>query len=292
MPELPEVETIRLGLEPHLLNQQITEAVCHRPGLRYPFATDFTDRLKGGRIIGVHRRAKYLLCHVQKQAGVDIWLSHLGMTGRFQIVLPTEKDLSRAKHDHMHIALGNGIEIRYNDSRRFGFMKIFSEKELASDPHLTKLGWEPLGNEINADQLWQKIQKSDRSLKQILMDQSLIAGLGNIYVSEALYRSGLHPERTGRQVSLAEIDLLLSKIRETLRAALAAGGSSLKDFQQVSGESGYFQVQFQVYGRQGEACVTTGCQGVVEKRTHQGRATYFCPQCQSLSKTSCTIEPQ
>lgn len=282
MPELPEVETIRLGLEPHLLNQQIAEAVCHRPGLRYPFASDFTDRLTNGRIIGLHRRAKYLLCHVQKATGIDIWLTHLGMTGRFQILSSSEKHQDRAKHDHMHITLGNGTEIRYNDSRRFGFMKIFSDQELATDSHLTKLGWEPLGNEINATQIWEKIQKSDRNLKQILMDQSLIAGLGNIYVSEALYRSGLHPEMTGRQVGLEETERLLSQIRETLRAALAAGGSSLKDFQQVSGESGYFQVQFQVYGRQGEACLTPNCTGIIERRTHQGRATFFCPQCQIL----------
>ncbi len=282
MPELPEVETIRLGLEPVLQDQVLQNVICHRSGLRYPFDADFRTRLSGARIHSITRRSKYILCHLKKNTDAFVLMIHLGMTGRFSCFRASDEIPECQKHDHVQFILENGSDIRYNDARRFGFMKLIAQDDLEADTHLKKLGWEPLGNHFNATDLWLLLLASRRSLKHLLMDQSIIAGLGNIYVCEALFKAGIHPEKMGKQISELEVTRLVQEIREILRDALSAGGSSLKDYQQVNGQSGYFQMNFHVYGRQGEACRKTGCSGKIMRIRQQGRSTFFCPSCQKL----------
>lgn len=293
MPELPEVETIRRGLEPHLVGQTIARVDQRRPDLRFPFPENFAARLEGQTVQSLSRRSKYLLL---RTARPETLLIHLGMTGRFSIRKPHDDKTvpgvfvheagGIAKHDHVVFSLKGNTTITYNDVRRFGFMVIVPDAEIETHPLLANLGVEPLGNAFNAAYIAKRAQTKSVDLKTFLMDQRVIAGLGNIYVCEALYRAGLSPARpaatlaTKRGTPTQRCERLAAAITDVLRDALAAGGSTLRDYRQAGGEQGYFQHTFFVYGRTGEACRRPGCKGSVQRAVTAGRSTFFCKSCQ------------
>jgi formamidopyrimidine-DNA glycosylase len=292
MPELPEVETVRRGLEPAMTGARIVRVEQRRPDLRFPFPPDFVERLTGRQIVSMGRRAKYLLADLDSG---DVLIMHLGMSGSFRI---EEKDASetpgqfhhaRSKHpahDHIVFHLSNGKMVTYNDPRRFGFMDICPRSEIAAHPHFRHVGIEPLGNELDGAFLAQKFAGKKTPLKAALLDQSLIAGLGNIYVCEALHRSGLSPRRAAGTLARKEgapterAVLLAGVIREVLAEAIAAGGSSLRDHTQTDGTLGYFQHSFRVYDREGEPCSTRGCTHTIKRIVQNGRSTFYCARCQ------------
>lgn len=292
MPELPEVETIRRGLEPHLVGQTIARVDQRRPDLRFPFPENFAARLEGQTVHSLSRRSKYLLLRTAKP---ETLLIHLGMTGRFSIRKDDSKTVPGAfthetgaigKHDHVVFSLLGNTTITYNDVRRFGFMVMVPDVELETHPLLASLGVEPLGNGFNAAYIAKRAQLKSVDLKTFLMDQSIIAGLGNIYVCEALHRAGLSPSRPAatlaskRGTPTQRCERLAAAIIEVLRDALAAGGSTLRDYRQAGGEQGYFQHTFFVYGRAGEPCRRSGCKGEVQRIVTAGRSTFFCSSCQ------------
>ena len=297
MPELPEVETVRRGLAPTFEGALITRVDQNRADLRFPFPDDFSGRLTGRHMSALSRRSKYLLGDIDTG---EVLIMHLGMSGSFRI----ENDLSEhspgqfahargkdPKHDHvvfhLQTADGAGARIIYNDPRRFGFMDLVARPALAEHPYFRQLGLEPLGNDLSGATLARLFAGRQTSLKAALLNQKLIAGLGNIYVCEALWRSGLSPERpagslvtkTGRPSRKAE--LLATNIRETLQDAIRAGGSSLRDHTQADGTLGYFQHSFAVYDREGEACRTPACTGSVHRLVQSNRSTFYCPVCQT-----------
>lgn len=289
MPELPEVETVRRGLAPALVGSCILRVEVRRQDLRRPFPKDFARRLQGRRINALGRRAKYLIASMDDGGS---FIAHLGMSGSFRIensadavgslILPRSKDPS---HDHVVIHLDNATLI-YNDPRRFGFMTVAEASELDSLPFLSKLGIEPLSNDFSAATLAELFAGRKTSLKAALLDQSRIAGLGNIYVCEALHRAGLAPDRSASDLAgpggapRKEAMRLAHSIRTVLEEAIAAGGSSLRDHRQADGSLGYFQHNFAVYSRAGESCPNEKCKGIIEKRTQNGRSTFYCPRCQ------------
>lgn len=288
MPELPEVETVRRGLEPAMLAARFVRVEQRRPNLRLPFPEHFAERLVGRSIVALSRRAKYLLVELDND---DILVMHLGMSGSFRI----EGDLSSispgvfhhdrskaAAHDHVVFFLSNGVQIIYNDPRRFGFMLLESRAALAHHPYFAEIGLEPLGNELNGEMLLKLFEGVTAPLKAALLNQKKIAGLGNIYVCEALNRAQLSPERlAGTLKDLpGKADALALIIREVLLEAVEAGGSSLKDHRQTDGSLGYFQHSFRAYDRVGVPCCNAGCTGKIEKMTQGGRSTFFCATCQ------------
>lgn len=288
MPELPEVETVRRGLAPVMEGAIIREADIRRPDLRFPFPERFAERLAGRRITALGRRAKYLLADLDDG---EVVIMHLGMSGSFRI----EGDLlgtfhharSRAgAHDHVVLRLSSGATVTYNDPRRFGFMLMTARAALADHPLIAHLGVEPTGNDLSAEHLAAAFRGKAAPLKAALLDQSIIAGLGNIYVCEALFRAGLSPLRAaGTLVTkagrpTARLERLVPVIRQVIAEAIEAGGSSLRDHAQPSGELGYFQHSFHVYDREGEACVTPGCRTIVRRIVQSNRSTFFCPACQ------------
>ena len=292
MPELPEVETVRRGLEPVLTGQRLIRVEQRRPDLRFPFPPRFRERLEGQTILSLGRRAKYLL--VDLSSG-EVLIMHLGMSGRFMIfdLAHTKKpDFfyydtgGSAPHDHVVFHLESGARAIYNDPRRFGFMDIVSRSSLERCRHFKSMGLEPLGNELDGDRIRALFDGKKAPLKAALLDQSLIAGLGNIYVCEALYRAGLSPKRRAGTLSAArgamkeKADELAEIIRDVLTEAVEAGGSSLRDFAQTDGSLGYFQHRFRVYDREGEACFTKSCGGTIKRLVQSGRSTFFCPKCQ------------
>ena len=292
MPELPEVETVRRGLEPVMTGQRIARVEQRRPDLRFPFPSHFRDRLEGQRILSLGRRAKYLLVDLGSE---EVLIMHLGMSGRFTIIDPTQKQKpgtfhhetgGSSLHDHVVFHLENGARIIYNDPRRFGFMDIVPRNTLESCRHFKSMGIEPLGNALDGDHIRAVFEGKKAPLKAALLDQSLIAGLGNIYVCEALYRSGLSPKRRAGTLSSKrgamqdKADKLADIIRDVLIEAVEAGGSSLRDFAQTDGSLGYFQHRFRVYDREGEPCVTKSCAGTIKRIVQSGRSTFFCPKCQ------------
>ena len=294
MPELPEVETVKRGLEPALLGQMITHVALRRANLRFAFPTDFAKRLEGATITGLFRRAKYILANLDRG---DTLLMHLGMTGRFTILAsdgsqsaPGEfydatvaKATADGPHDHVVFTLKNGTRIVYSDPRRFGMMDLQADGE--THPLLKAIGVEPLGNELDAAFLHQRFSNKSAPLKAALLDQRIIAGLGNIYVCEALFRAGLSPLRkAGTLVRAKKIDPrlenLVRHIRDILNEAILAGGSTLQDYQAVDGTKGEYQQRFAVYDREGEACVNAGCNSMVQRVVQSGRSTFHCPTCQ------------
>ena len=292
MPELPEVETVRRGLQPVMEGARIVKAEARRADLRFPFQPDFVARLQGQTVIGLGRRAKYLLADL---ASGDVLLMHLGMSGSFRVIsredatLPGEFHYPRGKdtkHDHVLFRMSSGADIVFNDPRRFGFMKVIARNALDEEPLLCELGPEPLGNEFDAAMLAQACAGKRTSLKAALLDQRVVAGLGNIYVCEALYRSHLSPEREAATLATKKgeptdhASRLVSAIHAVLNDAIKAGGSSLRDHRQTNGELGYFQHSFSVYDREGEACRTPGCSGTVRRFSQNGRSTFWCPKCQ------------
>jgi formamidopyrimidine-DNA glycosylase len=288
MPELPEVETVRRGLAPVLEGARLTEVILNRPDLRVPFGADFVPRLVGARIHGVHRRGKYLLFSLEK-AGKTFWMiGHLGMSGRFVIENGARKgspgqflhDHNRlTRHDHALFFTDGGMRVTYNDPRRFGFMYLFEDP--STHPSIANMGPEPLDARFDGKLLRAALQNRRTPIKTALLDQRVVSGLGNIYVCEALHQAQISPQHLAHALSLREADALVSAIRETLEAAIRAGGSTLRDHAQVDGTLGYFQHSFKVYDREGEPCARATCRGVVERLVQAGRSTFFCPLCQS-----------
>jgi formamidopyrimidine-DNA glycosylase len=293
MPELPEVEIIRRGLEPVLVGARIAKLEQRRLDLRVPLPKDFAKRLAGRRIEAVGRRAKYLLIDLDDGAALVI---HLGMTGSLRIersgkdrVAPGAFHYARGKdalHDHIVFHLSNGATITYNDVRRFGLMTLVLRSELADHPLFKHLGIEPLGNELDRTALARLFGRKAAPLKAALVDQRLVAGLGNIYACEALHRAHLSPLRAARTIATksgaanARAERLAQAIRDVLEEALGAGGSSIRDYRQADGNSGSFQENFRVYDREHEPCPTPGCRGVIQRIVQSGRSTFFCPRCQ------------
>ena len=292
MPELPEVETVRRGLQPVMEGATILVAEARRPDLRFPFQPDFVARLKGQVVTGLGRRAKYLMADL---ASGDVLLMHLGMSGSFRVIKPDndaqpgEFHYPKGKdsaHDHVLFRMSSGADIVFNDPRRFGYMKIIARSALEDEPLLKGLGPEPLGNEFDATMLAQSCHNKKTSLKAALLDQRVVAGLGNIYVCEALYRAHLSPRRLAATLATKKAEptdhakRLVGSIHDVLNQAIEAGGSSISDHRQTSGELGYFQHSFQVYDREGEKCQTARCGGIVRRFVQNGRSTFWCPKCQ------------
>lgn len=332
MPELPEVETVRRGLEPVLSGRRIVRVEQRRPDLRFPFPERFAERLAGRRIERLNRRSKYLVADIE---GGETLIMHLGMSGRFTITPPNGVSVmpgafvhdtglkpnttsavntslrgveqgsvghrgfepnaglpsvaqynADTKHDHVVFQVEEGTTVTYNDPRRFGFMVMTPTAEFDVHPLIRALGPEPLGNGLNAAYIAARAAGRTADLKAFLMDQHNIAGLGNIYVCEALYRSRLSPKRAARALAkksgtpAGRAERLVAAIRNVLADAIDAGGSSLKDYRQADGALGYFQHSFSVYGREGESCVTPGCEAKVRRIVQAGRSTFYCPSCQ------------
>ena len=283
MPELPEVETVRRGLEPVMTGHIIARADIRRPDLRFPLPARMAERLTGKRIDGLRRRSKYILADLSSG---ETLLIHLGMSGRmlvsgsmiggFHHDHPTP-----AKHDHVVLDLDDGARVTFNDARRFGAMDLMVTAEAEMHPLLSSLGPEPFGNVFSEEYLLGRLHRRTMPIKAALLDQRLVAGLGNIYVCEVLHRAGLHPTRAAGALTPDEIGRLVPLIREVLAEAIEAGGSSLRDYRQAGGELGYFQHSFRVYDREGQGCATLGCDGTVSRIVQSGRSSFFCSSCQS-----------
>ena len=291
MPELPEVETVRRGLAPVLEDATIACVEQRRPDLRFPFPTDFAPRLTGRRVAALRRRAKYLLAELDDGATL---LMHLGMSGSFRIEggEPIAADAvyykrnKDAAHDHVVLHLRDGPRLIYNDPRRFGFMLLIEPGGLEAHPLLASLGLEPTGNELGAEALASRFAGRAAPLKAVLGDQTVIAGLGNIYVCEALWRSGLSPRRAAGTLvraggaPTARLVRLVEAVRAVIADAIEAGGSSLRDYVQTDGSLGYFQHRFAVYDREHAPCLKPGCRGTIRRIVQSGRSTFYCPECQ------------
>jgi formamidopyrimidine-DNA glycosylase len=292
MPELPEVETVRRGLEPAMSGAVLSSVELRRADLRFPFPIRFRERLEGQPVLALRRRAKYLLADL---GSGETLIMHLGMTGRFIVEhggalrQPGEfyADAGRhLAHDHAVFRLGNGAVITYNDVRRFGFMDIAETVALETSKHFATMGIEPLGNAFSAAVMATLFKGKTAPLKAALLDQRLIAGLGNIYVCEALNRSGLSPLRaagttvTKAGAPSAKLETLAREIRLVLEEAIEAGGSTLRDYAHTDGSLGYFQHRFRAYDREGEGCQTDGCRGSIQRIVQSGRSTFFCANCQ------------
>ncbi|MDU8929611.1 bifunctional DNA-formamidopyrimidine glycosylase/DNA-(apurinic or apyrimidinic site) lyase [Alisedimentitalea sp. MJ-SS2] len=282
MPELPEVETVRRGLAPSMEGATIAQAQVNRPDLRWPFPDNFAQRLTGRHVTQLRRRSKYILADLD---GNESLLIHLGMSGRMTVSGDplgqfVHDHPAKEKHDHVILDMGNGARITFNDPRRFGAMDLIATDQSETHPLLAKLGPEPLGNTFSESYLVDALKAKNTPIKSALLDQRIIAGLGNIYVCEALYRAHIAPTRKAGRISAARIATLVPIIREVLQQAIAAGGSSLKDFRQASGELGYFQHNFDVYDRENQPCKTPGCTGTIRRIVQAGRSTFHCSQCQ------------
>jgi formamidopyrimidine-DNA glycosylase len=292
MPELPEVETVRRGLAPVMEGARFAKVEARRGDLRWPLPKDFVKRLEGQTVTGLGRRAKYILADLSSG---EVLLMHLGMSGSFRVALvgaeqtPGDFHHERSKaaaHDHIVFHMSNGGVATFNDPRRFGCMKLVARSGLEQEPLLRALGPEPLGNAFDAAMLASACAGKQTSLKAALLDQRVVAGLGNIYVCEALHRAHLSPRR--KASTLADRKgapndrsvALVDAIRTVLNDAIKAGGSSLRDHRQTDGELGYFQHSFRVYDREGAPCPTRGCSGTIRRIVQNGRSTFYCPVCQ------------
>ena len=270
MPELPEVETVRRGLALRMSGRRIVRAELRRPDLRRPFPPMLAERLDGAQIGGLLRRGKYILIELDE---TGLLLLHLGMSGRITTGGPGD---THAKHDHVVLTLDDGTVVRLNDARRFGVLDYLRRGEEASHPLLAGMGPEPLGPDFDGAYLSRALAGKMTPIKSALLDQRIVAGLGNIYVCEALYRAGVSPRRLAAMVSGGRAARLASAIREVLGEAIEAGGSSLRDYVQANGELGYFQHRWAVYGREGEPCPGCTCAEGVRRITQAGRSTFFC----------------
>lgn len=272
MPELPEVETVRGGLEEILRKHPVIERVrLLRGDIRFPIPKNLPKRLEGQPILGVRRRAKYLIFDTPKVS----LLSHLGMTGSWRVARPGEED----RHDHCYIELSDGRRLAFRDPRRFGLLDLVEIGQETSHPRLRELGPEPLDeSSFNAEYLYQKSRGRRVPIKVFIMDQRIVVGVGNIYASEALFRAGIRPQKLAGRVSREQIEKLVDAIRVVLREAISAGGSSIRDYRQAGGAEGSFQDAHQVYERGGEPCVV--CGAPIRSKVIGGRSTYWCPSCQ------------
>jgi formamidopyrimidine-DNA glycosylase len=294
MPELPEVETVRRGLQPALEGRKLMRVAQRRPDLRFPFPERFQARLEGRTILSLDRRSKYLLASLDNG---ETLLMHLGMTGRFtvansqagaghQVADFTHEAGTITKHDHVVFETDRGDTVTYNDARRFGFMDLATSATLSEHPLIRDIGIEPLGNALSPAFIAEAAQGRKADLKAFLMDQRIICGLGNIYVCEVLFRARLSPFKPAGRLATARgqprtgADILPDLIRTVLSDAITAGGSTLRDYQKADGTRGYFQHAFAVYGREGEPCQTAGCSSTIARRVQSNRSTFYCPSCQ------------
>jgi formamidopyrimidine-DNA glycosylase len=285
MPELPEVETVRRGLQPALEGARLAEVQARRPDLRFPLPPDFVQRLTGARIEALERRAKYLLGRLDRG---DTLVMHLGMSGRFEIdgadrSRPGAFRLAAAaedKHAHVLFRTEAGVRVTYFDPRRFGYMDLVPTEALPDHPWFKGLGPEPLGAVFGAAHLARAFAGRAQNVKATLLDQRVVAGLGNIYVCEALHRAHISPLTSAGRISKTRLEALASAVRQVLEEAIAAGGSTLRDYAGADGQLGYFQHTFRAYGREHEPCPAQGCRGVVKRIVQGGRSTFYCPACQ------------
>lgn len=282
MPELPEVETVRRGLEPAMEGETIDKVELSRGDLRRPFPAGFARRIAGRKVERLERRAKYLVARLE---GGLCLVMHLGMSGSFRIEGETTKTDDRP-HDHVRFLLGSGSRVIYNDPRRFGSMDLIDCDRLEETEPFKSLGIEPLAEDLDAAWLAKRLAGKATSIKAALLDQRIVAGLGNIYVCEALWEAGISPLRDAgslvdaRGRPTAACRKLPGAIRKVLNAAIASGGSSLRNHFRADGTLGDFQHQFRVYGREGEACLRDSCRGTVKRIVQGGRSTFYCPKCQ------------
>ncbi|MGB7322719.1 MAG: bifunctional DNA-formamidopyrimidine glycosylase/DNA-(apurinic or apyrimidinic site) lyase [Albidovulum sp.] len=282
MPELPEVETVRRGLEPAMTGKVIVAAAVNRPDLRFPFPDRMAERLQGARVEVLHRRSKYILADLSTG---ETLLIHLGMSGRMLISGAAPGTFyhdhpAPAKHDHVVLDMEGGARITFNDARRFGAMDLMDTGAQSEHWLIRDIGPEPLGNGFNEAYLTDRLKGRALPIKSALLDQKIVAGLGNIYVCEVLHRAGIDPRRKAGSLSVKRMSGLVPLVREVLGEAIEAGGSSLRDYRQADGELGYFQHTFRVYDRENAPCPTPDCQGSIARIAQSGRSTYFCPHCQ------------
>lgn len=284
MPELPEVETVRRGLAPALVGRRIKRARTKRADLRFPFPARFAARLSGRRVDALERRAKYLLAHLDDG---NVWVTHLGMTGRWSILGAKQQpgDFYYAEptdpaHTHFVMEMEEGSRLEFNDPRRFGYMDLIAASELDAHPFFKSMGPEPLGNHFHLPYLKQALARKKTSIKAALLDQRVVAGLGNIYVVEALHRAGIAPTKEAGRIAAQRLEKLYHAIRAVLEEAIEAGGSTLSDYASVDGAQGGFQHRFRVYDREGEACGTPECDGKIVRAVQGGRSSFWCPRCQ------------
>lgn len=280
MPELPEVETVRRGLAPAMEGKRIERAEIRRPDLRFPFPENFVERITGARVKAMGRRAKYLVAELSTGEGL---IMHLGMTGRFTISHgKKDRKLGEfvheagedSRHDHMVFDMSGGVRVTFNDARRFGFVELWPLAELDTYPGFDGLGPEPISNAFSGALLKEAFAGKKTPVKSALLDQRVVAGLGNIYVSEALFRAGIAPVRLAGALSGPKLEKLAIAVRDVITEAIAAGGSSISDFASADGELGYFQHRFRVYGREGEPCPT--CGRPIKRFVQAGRSTFWC----------------
>jgi len=286
MPELPEVETVRRGLEPYLAGATFAAVEARRPDLRFPLPVGFARRLTGARVEQLTRRGKYMLALLDRG---ETLLIHLGMTGRFGVESEGAARRPGAfamaapallRHAHIVFETTAGARLTYYDARRFGFMDLIESSELACRPPFAAMGPEPLGDAFDGAHLARAFEGRRQGPKTLLLDQSIVAGLGNIYVCEALHRAGISPIKAAGVIRLPRLERLAGAVRAVLSEAIAAGGSTLRDFADVAGGTGYFQHRFEAYGRAGEACGAPGCNGRIRRIVQSGRSTFYCSRCQ------------
>ena len=282
MPELPEVETVKKGLEEILVNNTIKGINLSGFSLRFPIPKNFASLVSGKKIVSIGRRAKYILFNLSENISI---ISHLGMSGSYRILGSEEsKDYKASKHDHI-IFQFEGFKVVYNDPRRFGYVFI-TDKDPKDHKLISSLGPEPLTNNFNEIVLAKSFYKKERPIKNALLDQNIISGLGNIYVCEALFRSKINPKRKIKQLVYSNgsakksLIILKERINEVIKESILLGGSSLKDFSNTEGKMGYFQNTFSVYGKEGEFCILKDCDQKIKKITQAGRSTFYCPKCQ------------
>jgi formamidopyrimidine-DNA glycosylase len=292
MPELPEVETVRRGLQPAMEGARFEKVEARRPDLRFPFPKNFVQRLEGQTVVGLGRRAKYLMADLSSG---EVLIMHLGMSGSFHVLhgedaaTPGTFHHERGKlgnHDHVVFRMSSGATVTFNDPRRFGFMKLIERGKMDAEPMISLLGPEPLGNAFDAAMLAQACIGKKTSMKAALLDQQIVAGLGNIYVCEALHRAHISPKRMASGLANRKGEPsertgpLVDAIKLVLQDAIKAGGSSLRDHRQTDGDLGYFQHSFRVYDREGEKCPTPRCGGTIKRIVQTGRSTFYCAVCQ------------
>lgn len=282
MPELPEVETVRRGLAPSMEGQVIAQAEVNRPDLRWPFPDNMADRLTGAKVTALRRRSKYVLADLDTGETLII---HLGMSGRMTVSGDPLGQFHHdhpapEKHDHVVFHMANGARITFNDPRRFGAMDLAATHALDNHWLINTIGPEPLGNTFNEDYLTARLAGKNTPIKTALLDQRIVAGLGNIYVCEVLHRARINPKRKAGGLSKPRVARIVPIVRDVLSEAIAAGGSSLRDYRQADGELGYFQHGFQAYDREGQPCQTPDCTGTIARIVQSGRSTFYCPKCQ------------
>ena len=282
MPELPEVETVKRGLEEFIINENIKKVYLSKFSLRFPWPKDFVSKVVGKKIISIKRRAKYIIIGLSDNYSI---IAHLGMSGSYKVLKKSEEqDYAILKHDHLIFDLDN-FKIVYNDPRRFGYIDL-TNQEPETHKFLSSLGPEPLSNYFNADDIAKTLFNRSKPIKNLLLDQNIVSGLGNIYVCEALFRSKINPKKncsklvTSKGKPRKDLILLVQKINEVIKEAIEVGGSSLRDFSNINGKMGYFQSSFNVYNRENEKCLLDCCDGVIKRIIQSGRSTFFCSKCQ------------